>query len=379
MGVGIQKLDFREGSMATSFNDLRRLYDNNQFAELLDDPDGIYWLKLRSVSRAAQLREFCQKTGINCEGLSARQLLPYIYDSRPDEETINAFIQELYERERAARRENENYLVSQLYQMKAFNWGGLYQNSLEQTIVNNYVKQIQDWNKLNQVIENELLGSMRGYVRCSWYNHWTSIIIEDIFKDHPAVLPAIGLVKKVDFFIHNFPYDLKVTYFPDGYMGKLRRGAGLRPEFTELKAFCRQHGIWFEQNRPKNRLFPELLAKISEHPSQSAKDFMTQFRATRADFIQHTIQDPIPLKIWLYENQGIRRFDAANRFFLVLIDKNNLEESWKLKRNKVLLADRINTYLGANDLQSIDKLKIEFHWQNEVYATYTDILFVTVE
>lgn len=365
--------------MAANFDDLRRLYDNNQFTELLKDPNGVYWLKLRSVSRAAQLRDLCQKVGINCAGLSARQLLPYVYDSRPDEETVNTFIRELYEQERAARRENEDYLVSQLYQMKAFDWGGLYQNSLEQTIVNNYVKQIRDWNRLNQAIENELLSSMRGYVQCSWYNHWTSIIVEDIFKDHPAVLPAIGLVKKVDFFIHNFPYDLKVTYFPDGYLGELRRNAGLRPEFTELKAFCRQHGIWFDQSKPKRVLFSELLAKISEHPSQSAKDFMAQFKATRADFIQHTIQDPTPLKIWLYENQGIRRFDAANRFFLVLVDKDNLEASWKLKRNKILLADKINAYLNSSNPQSVDELKIEFRWQNEVYATYTDILFITVE
>ena len=77
-------------------------------------------------------------------------------------------------------------------------------------------------------------------------------------------------------------------------------------------------------------------------------------------------------------SKGIRRFDAANRFFLVLVDKDNLEESWKLKRNKVLLVDKINTYLEASDPQNIDELKIEFHWQNEVYATYTDILFIAV-
>ena len=46
---------------------------------------------------------------------------------------------------------------------------------------------------------------MRGYVLCSWYNHWTSIVIEDVFRDHPAVLPAIGQVKKIDFFATMFP------------------------------------------------------------------------------------------------------------------------------------------------------------------------------
>ncbi len=148
----------------------------------------------------------------------------------------------IYQSERAERRANEDYVISQLYQMKVFDWGGLYQNSLEQTIVDNYVKKIQSWDKLNIAIENELHASLRGYVQCSWYNHWSSIIIEDVFKDHPSVLPATGLVKKVDFFIHDFPFDLKVTYFPDGYIETLRRAEGLRPELTELKALSRREG-----------------------------------------------------------------------------------------------------------------------------------------
>jgi len=43
-----------------------------------------------------------------------------------------------------------------------------------------------------------------------------------MFKDHEDILPAVGLVKKVDFFWNNFPFDLKVTYFPDGFM-KVKR------------------------------------------------------------------------------------------------------------------------------------------------------------
>jgi hypothetical protein len=245
--------------------------------------------------------------------------------------------------------------------------------------VNNYVKQIQDWDKLNRAIENELHTSMRGYVQCSWYNHWTSIIIEDIFRDHPVVLPAVGLIKKVDFFIHGFPFDLKVTYFPDGYMRELRRDEGLRPEFTELKAFCRQQGIWFDRSKPEDVLFPELLAKISDHPSQSAKDFMQEFKATRTRLIQQTIQNPTPLKIWLYENQGVRRFDAANRFFLILINQDNLEDSWKLKRNKVLLTDKINTHLDSIEPEAIENLKLRFYWENQVYETYADTLFICTE
>lgn len=217
---------------------------------------------------------------------------------------------------------------------------------------------------------------MRGYVQCSWYNHWTSIIIEDIFKDHPNVLPTIGLIKKVDFFIDDFPFDLKVTYFPDGYMKKLRQERGLTPEFTELKRFCRQEDIWFDQNAPESALFPELLAKIAERRSANAANFINNFRATRNRLIRDSMSNPLDLKVWLYENQGVRRFDAANKFFLVLIDANNLEDSWKLKRNKELLSNSINLHLNGMNRANIEQLNLEFEWENKTYSTYADILFI---
>jgi len=37
------------------------------------------------------------------------------------------------------------------------------------------------------------------------------------------------------------------------------------------------------------------------------------------------MKNPAELIKWLYEEQGERRFDAANRFFLILVDLRNLE------------------------------------------------------
>ncbi len=201
-------------------------------------------------------------------------------------------------------------------------------------------------------------------------------MIEDVFRDHPAVLPAVGLVKKVDFFIHDFPFDLKVTYFPGGYMRQLRQNEGLRPEFTELKAFCRQEDIYFDASQPERILFPELLDKVSEYPTQSAREYMQTFEATRIRFIRQTMENPSGLKVWLYENQGVRRFDAANRFFLILVDLDKLEDSWKLKRNKKLLKDSIHAHLEAMQPGDTESMKMSFDWQGNVYETFSDILFV---
>jgi len=82
---------------------------------------------------------------------------------------------------------------------------------------------------------------------------------------------------------------------------------------------------------------------------------------------------------WFYEEQGIRRFDAANRFFLVLIDLKNLEDSWKLKRNKKLLYEKINEFLDNNKDMDFEKLKITFNWQDRTYTTYAAILFIIKE
>lgn len=365
-------------SAQSSFVSLKRLYDHNRFADLIKQPNGIYWLKLRSVSRSEQLKQICDKIGLDYSGIPYRKLLEFVFEKQPDIALVDEFINNSYEIERSERKKNEDYLISQLYQMKVFDWGGLFQNSLEQTIVNNYIKKVQGWDELNQAIDNELHSSLQGYVRCSWYNHWSSILIEDIFKDHPKVLPAIGLVKKVDFFIHNFPFDLKVTYFPDGYMKALRKKKGLRAEFTELKNFCRSHSIWFDKTKKEGVLFRELLTKIEEYPTQAAQDFLAEFRGLRSELIVQTLNDPTELKIWLYENQGVRRFDAANRFFLILIDMVNLEDSWKLKRNKALLSPTISSHLDNINESSITDLKLYFSWDETQYETYADILPIVI-
>ncbi len=267
-------------------------------------------------------------------------------------------------------------LYTQLYRLQVFDWGGFYQNAVEQTIVNNYVKKIQDYNQLLNSIENDLTPRLRGYILCSWYNHWTSILIEDMFKDHPDILPAVGLVKKVDFFWHDFPFDLKVTYFPEGFMKEKRQQRGLRPELTELKAFARQNNINFDRNATDEEIYKGLLTRITESPSEATQTFIQAFHRTRRDIINETIQNPRELIVWFYENQGTRRFDAANRFFVVLIDLNNLEESWKLKRNREILNTGINNYLNQNRNADFNQFQINFNWDGTNYQSCATCLFL---
>lgn len=361
------------------FITLKRHYNDNEFEEIFSHDLGIHFLKIRSLSRNNILRELAERADIDVSGIDNRNLFEYIFCQQIDDKLLNKFIEEKYDDERKERIGNEEFLYSQLFKLKIFDWGGFYQNAVEQTIVNNYVKKVQDFEKLCNLVENDINPRLKGYILCSWYNHWTSILIEDMFKDHPALLPTVGLVKKVDFFWRNFPFDLKVTYFPDGFMQIKRRELGLRPELTVLKKYAREHKMPYDIEAKNNEIFLELLTRISEDISKESKEFIAEFHKTRKEIIQSTIQNPRELIRWLYEEQGIRRFDAANRFFLILIDLRNLEESWKLKRNKKLLQQKISEYLDKNKNIDFNEFKLSFNWQDREYNTYATTLFIVVE
>jgi hypothetical protein len=363
--------------MREIFRFLNRAYKDNNFQAIFEHQFGIYFLMLRSLSRIELLRELSTNFNINIDTVPSSHLFEHIFCLNLPIERIQAFIQQVYERERNLRRGNEDFLYTQLYRLTVFNWGGFYQNAVEQTIVNNYVKKIQDYNQLNNAIDNDLNPRLRGYILCSWYNHWSSILIEDMFKDHPDITPSIGLVKKVDFFWHNFPFDLKVTYFPDGFMKKKRRELGLRPELTELKRFARNCHIVFDRNSSESEQFQEILTRINEHPGTEARNFIDDFKRIRREIITATINNPREIITWFYEHQGTRRFDSANRFFLVLIDMKNLEDSWRLKRNRDILSEGINDFLNHNREIDFNNHRLVFNWEEQEFQTYATILFLT--
>ena len=358
------------------FRRLKRYYDEDDFEKLLKHKLGVYFLKMRSISRAPLLRRLANKVRIDITNVPGGDLFKYLFCKQISEDVLDEFLIEVYNEERQNLIQDEDQLYSQLYKVKVFDWGGFYQNAVEQTIVNNYVKKIRDYNVLVERIENDINPRIRGYIICSWYNHWTSILIEDMIKRQPNILPASGLVKKIDFFWFNFPFDLKVTYFPDEYLQIKREELGLKKELTDLKKFARRLNINYDRNAKDREVFEELLTRISEYPSREAKEFIKNFHSIRRGIIEETMDNPISLIRWFYENQGIRRFDAANRFFIVLVDLNNLEESWKLKRNKELLKNHIEGFFRKNKNPDFENMKITFNWQGREYSTYAVVLFI---
>lgn len=361
-----------------NFAELDACFRKDDFPGIENDSRGTRFLKLRSMSRSETMQEFCTQHNIDISNLQSKQYFPFVFDlANITDEHIDNFIKKKYQEERQARQINEEYLVDQLSRLQYFDWGGSFGNSLEKNIVDNYVKKISSYDRISEEIEGNLLSSLRGYTLNSWYNHWTSILIEDIFKDHPKVLPTVGLVKKIDFFINGIPFDLKVTYFPEQLLAEKLRENGYGNELTNLKGICRELKILIPTDLRDKDLKLHLYNKLSEDPREEAKKYISELKEHKKNIISEAEANPAELKKWFYENQGEARFDASNRFFIVLTDETDITNSWKLKRNIVFLKEKINAHLDSLPADT-SGLDTEFYWRKtqETFKCKSDIVFI---
>ncbi len=150
--------------MPLTFEQAQKMFQQDKIRELASDADGLRFIKLRSLSRKEILLRLLGENNLELPGAGGKALFKAAFESPLTLRRIDAFIRHTYEQERGARREREADLINELYQMQNFDWGGLHQNSLEKTIIDNYVKRITHYHELCERIENELQRSLRGYV-----------------------------------------------------------------------------------------------------------------------------------------------------------------------------------------------------------------------
>lgn len=270
-------------------------------------------------------------------------------------------------------------IVSELYKLKNFDWGGGYQNSLDKYLVSHYVKvQNPSYENLISKLETEINIAVQGYVLNSWYNHWSSIIIEHIFKSHPTVLPTVGKIKSVDFFINNIPFDLKVTYFPSGYIISKRKEKGFPVELTYLKNRAKEAKILFDKKARPEDISYEIVEKMRDRNDNFCIEVLSTLKNQNLAILKEVQDDPKMLAKWLYENQGEMRFGSENRLFLVLVDTEDFKSSWKLKRNTELLKPAIKNYLDSFGEKKMEDLKVTFNFGGKVqaFSAITDVIFI---
>lgn len=367
--------------MNQSFEYWKRLHAGEQLEQFSNDGEGLLWLKIKSIIRKDILAEFLSENSIELKSKRLGEQFAELFTllaADPDKSTkiLDSYIETRNKQQLAAL--DEKKLVSELYKLKSFNWGGDYQNSLDKYLISRYVKGIQSYDTLISKFDNEIQTVVQGYVLSSWYNHWSGILIEHIFKSHKTVLPAVGKIKHVDFFIGNVPFDLKVTYLPAEFIKAERKKRGWPVELTYLKQQARSLGINFDKDASPSNIQYEISEKLKDNGSNATKAVLGTLRNETIAILNEIREKPKKLAQWLYENQGEMRFGSENRLFLVLVDMSDVSASWKLKRNLDLLKPAIQKYLDEFTKKKIPDLKVTFTYKGNprIFNALTDVLFI---
>lgn len=211
-----------------------------------------------------------------------------------------------------------------------------------------------------------------------FYENETNKLIKEIFTGHPIVLPTVGQIKKVDFFINDIPFDLKVTYLPANFIEAKRRELGLKPELTELKQKAKEANINFTKHKKSDDIYYEIIEKMKDRNDDFCRQSLQSIKHIRLEILNQVIQNPRELIQNLYEQQGELRFDASNRLFLILVDTEDFDNSWKLKRNLDLLTPNIKNYLDDFAEKKIEDLKVTFNYRgkDQTFTALSDAMFI---
>lgn len=363
------------------FHYWKKLHESEQLEEFSTEKVGLLWLKTKSIIRKELIADFTQKNEIHLKETAINKQFVELFnflckDTENAHKILDTYIK-LKNRDQLATLNTEQ-LESELYKLKNFDWGGDYQNSLDKYLVSRYVKVHKSFEALLSKFEPEINEAVRGYVLNSWYNHWSSILVEHIFKSHPKVLPTVGQIKSVDFFINDIPFDLKVTYLPAEYIKTKRKEKGLSVELTYLKKKAAEGKISFDKKGKPGDISYEIVEKMRNMNDDFCKEALSTLKNENLEILEEAQGEPKMLAKWLYENQGEMRFGSENRLFLVLVDTDDFNSSWKLKRNLTLLKPTILAYLDQFKNKKVTDLKIAFDYKgkSQKFTALTDIIFL---
>lgn len=240
-------------------------------------------LKLSCI-KVPQLRVLASDLSVESSG-KATEIIKRIFRKQPNEKMIDEFIKQRYIEGILERRAiiSDKDLKKELIKVKTFSWG-VVQGQLDQKIQSEYVRRIVRYDELLKNVKAKLQDDVTNYVICTWYNHWTTVLIEEHISTHPKIIPTIKNIKGIDIFFADQPFDLKVTYLPRDY--------------NPIDAIKRPYdlAIWMYENQgaqrfgADNRLFVVLLDKDNPKRSWELKrDFALVFQKIDNFFDRETV------------------------------------------------------------------------------------------
>jgi hypothetical protein len=362
----------------TNFEEWDKAFRAQNMYAFNHNKEGLLYLKIRAVCRGKQLKQFLrQNKSLTLKSTKVTEQFPELYallKKTPNGmQMLNKFLRDRNNEWYKAMGVDEEKLKSGLRQIQTYEWGGDQNNSLDEYLVRRYIKVVSDFDELKSKA-GDIAANTWKFVQTSWYNNWTSYLIESIFKRHKRILSAVGEIKSVDFFIDDYPIDLKVTYFPAAYMqSKLKEVLG-NTELTWIKNQAKKYGISPDKNLSDTEQSNYLREELSNRGHANVINTLHKERKAIVDEARH---NPISLIKWLYENQSSRLFGAENRLFVVMVDSTDMAQSWKMKRAFSRIEPQINVYLDQFNDESLKK--IEFTFNKNKYTSLADIIFVVKE
>lgn len=358
----------------TEFEKYDSAFRNQDMCVFNGDKMGLLWLKVRAISRSKQLLQFTDDNGIKLKTTKVAEQnveLFNILTNRKDAMLIiDNFLKGMNHEWYAQMGVDIKQLKEDLYKIREYNWGGDQNNSLDKYFISRYVKVISNYDDLYNK-QAEIGVNAWNYVQNSWYNNWTSFIIESLFKRNPKVISAVGEIKSVDFFIHDYPLDLKVTFFPTQFMEQKFKEVFGKSYISWLKGKCKDVGISCDAKSSVNQQSYTLIQKLKD---LNHKEILNELESSRRRIITDAQKDPIELMKWLYENQGEMRFGAENRIYLILSDITDPDQSWTMKRAFSIIEPKVTKYIEDFSPSSLKTIKFEF--KKKTYTSLSDILFI---
>lgn len=264
-------------------------------------------LKLRCIP-LPHLRVLASNWGIPVKG-SGTEIIEKICERDLDEGVIDHFIKQKYAEKIQKRRTIilDEDLKEELRKVKTFSWG-IVQGQLDQKIQAEYVRKIVRYEDLLDNVKAKLHHDVTNYVICTWFNHWTTILIEEHISMHPKVVPSIKSIKGVDIFFGGQPFDLKVTYLPRGY------------DLSDAVKNPSSLAVWMYENQgaqrfgADNRLFVILLNKKDPEKSWELKrDFAFVFQKIDNFFNAETVSE----KDTIVFTFGKKTYTAITKLLLI--------------------------------------------------------------
>ena len=278
----------------------------------------INFIKLKSLKKD-YLKKFCDRFKIQSSNNiteAIKNILLAFDNGSISTRQINEYIKNLYSQIRneeiRVTGANHESIVEELNRVDSHIWG-MVQGKADAYIQSNYVRKYFKFDELVSAVRESLFNAMEAYTLCTWYNHWSTVFLEDLICQNEKVVPIIKKVKGVDVIWNEQAIDIKATNLPKE---------------------------WF-------------------------RDGYT---------IDDAINNPIRACEYLYTYQGAERFGAENRFFVIVYDRVNPTDSWKIKREYSLVKELVDSFFNQ-DMQ-LDPISFSFGEKKTPHLAHAKMMFI---